>query len=203
VSNIAENGQTVVFETTGDLSPLAISARSGCTNVYEFRSDGLISQGSVHLISDGRDIYANHSLACGAGFAGIDVDGENILFSTADQLVPGDVDGVQRSLYDARVDGGFPPAVSAASCEGGCEGPVSAPPSLSAAPGSASLTGTGNLAPPAQVPVVPAKPKAKVQHCVKGRVLRGGRCVKVKRKVKAKAKSTSVALRVRGAHFHA
>jgi hypothetical protein len=201
--NIADDGRTVVFETAGELSPSAVAARAGCTSVYEFRSTGPISQGSVHLISDGRDVQANKGSQCGAAFESMDADGDNILFSTADPLVSGDVDGVLRSLYDARVDGGFPPVVSAASCGEGCEGSVSVSPPMFAAPGSAGLTGTGN---PAQQPPLPTKvvtkKAVKPVKCAKGMTRRHGRCVKAKRKVKAKAKGTSVALRMRGAHFH-
>jgi hypothetical protein len=129
-SNVSVDGGTVVFVTASALSPRAFSAQNGsqqgCTSVYEFRTTGTISEGAVHLISDGRDVQANEGFACGAVFEGLDASGDNILFSTADPLVVGDVDGVVRSIYDARVEGGISPqpaqgeagACSASSCVG-------------------------------------------------------------------------------------
>jgi hypothetical protein len=203
--NISEDGGTVAFDTAGGLSPLAVSAQKGCTSVYEFRTTGALSQGGVHLISDGRDVQPNRGSACGAVFEGMDASGNNILFSTADPLVSGDVDGVIRSLYDARVGGGFGPAVCEGSCGGGgCEAPAGTAPPVSVAPGSASLTGAGNLAQPPVAPIkaVTKKKAVKPVKCAKGKTRRHGRCVKAKRKVKGKAKGTSVALRTRGARFH-
>jgi hypothetical protein len=181
--NMSVDGETVVFETAGELSPRAVSAQKGCTSIYEFRTTGPLSQGGVHLISDGRDVQPNRGSQCGAQFEGTDASGNNILFSTADPLVPGDVDGVIRSLYDARVDGGFGPAVSEGSCGGGgCEAPASTAPSVSAAPGSAGLTGTGNLAPSIVAKVAPKATTKKAVKCARGKKLSHGRCVKVKPK---------------------
>jgi hypothetical protein len=155
--NISVDGKTVVFETAGALSPLAFSAQNGsqqgCTSVYEFRTTGTISQGSVHLISDGRDVQANKGFQCGAQFEGLDGFGDNILFSTADPLVVGDVDGVVRSIYDARVEGGISPqpaqGESGVCSAGSCVGPVSS---------GALPSVLGSLSEPAEGNVLPAVP---------------------------------------------
>jgi hypothetical protein len=190
--NIAEDGKTVVFKSKAQLSPLASSAEKGCFNLYEFHWGERSSEGGVRLLSDGRDVQPLDNGSCGATFEAIDASAENVLFTTADPLLASDVDGFGRDIYDARVDGGFAPIPASAACEGGCEGSVSSPAPLFAPPGSASLTGSGNLAPPALVPVPAAKVPVKkpVSKCAKGKKLRHGKCVKVKVKRKVKAKKS-------------
>jgi hypothetical protein len=112
---VSEDGKTVFFQTIGQLSPRAVSAAVGCSSIYEFHSGAAISEGSVHLISDGRDVLKKGTL-CGAQLTGADAKGDNVLFTTADPLLPSDVDGGQRDLYDARVDGGFELPVATQLC---------------------------------------------------------------------------------------
>jgi hypothetical protein len=84
---------------------------------------------------------------------GTDTTGENVFFSTADQLVPQDID-TQLDFYDARVGGGFPAPTAPLACGGeACQGALSAPP-IFGTPASVTFNGAGNLAPP-----TPAKPK--------------------------------------------
>jgi hypothetical protein len=151
VSNIAADGKTVAFETTGELSPragssAASSGRAGCTSVYEFHSEGAIKAGMLRLLSDGRDIQS-YKETCGAQYAGMDESGSNVLFETDDSLLTSDVDGGQRDIYDARADGGFAPGPvdgePAACTDGRC---------LGSGQGNAATSGTpsvaeGNLAP--------------------------------------------------------
>jgi hypothetical protein len=154
--SISRDGMTVVFEGAG-FSGLASSAeRAGCSSVYEYRSAGAISDGGVHLISDGVDVQT-HVETCGAQFVGMDASGANIFFSTADSLLASDTDGGQRDIYDARVGGGFTLPASAVGCEGdGCLGAPGVPPLL-AGPGSMGVAGGGNL------PAVVAAPKVRVK----------------------------------------
>jgi hypothetical protein len=191
--NISENGKTVAFETAGQLSERAVSAARDCTSVYEFHTAGKLSEGSTHLISDGLDVQSDKGFGCGAYFLAMDASGANILFSTADGLAPGDTDGAQRDIYDAREDGGFPPPVSSAACEGGCEGPVSAPP-VFGAPASASLTGSGNLVAP--TPTTPKATVKKAAKCAKGERRSHGKCVKSK--IKGKRRKAKRAAHGRG-----
>jgi hypothetical protein len=197
--NIAENGRTVFFETTGRLSVRALSAEVGevgCKSVYEFRTGGALSAGSVHLISDGRDTQPNKGSTCGAGLVGMDEDGANVLFTTADPLVLSDTDGYQRDVYDAREGGGFPlaPGGESGSCgAGSCEGLVSTPP-LFSAPSSTTMTGSGNLAPPATGTGVATAPKktARTVKCAKG--------VRHEKQCKKKAQTKRGSARKKSAH---
>jgi hypothetical protein len=185
--NVSDDGKTVVFATAGELSSFAgpASAR-GCPSVYEFRSEGPISAGAVHLLSDGRDATIYKGGECGAVFVGMDDSGNNVLFSTTDSLLPNDVDGGQVDIYDARVDGGFPPEPFVApQCEGeGCQGTVSGP-SASGAPGS---VGQAPEAPVVAATTPPATTVAKKTNvrCARGKKLSRGKCVKVKGKKKVK-----------------
>ena len=143
---VSGDGGTVFFESGGALSPRASSAARGCLSLYEFHTGGLISQGSVHLVSDGQDTQLYKGLYCGTQLARMDASGANVLFNTDDPLLSSDVDGAQRDLYDARVDGGFPPVASDQSCKGsGCEGTTSTPSPVFGVPASAAVTGAGNL----------------------------------------------------------
>jgi hypothetical protein len=149
---IAGNGMTVVFESAGRLSPLAPAAEQGCTSVYEYRSDGSIADGGVHLISDGVDTQITFEGGrCGAIFVGMNHNGENILFSTDDPLLASDTNGVQRDIYDARVDGGFAAPSVPAACQGeGCLRAPAAPLAVvGAGSGAASgaASGGGNFPP--------------------------------------------------------
>ena len=196
--SISVDGQTVFFSSKDRLSARAVSAEAGCRNIYEFHAGagGVLEQGSVHLVSDGRDTQDNKGLSCGAEFQKMDDSGGDLLFTTADPLIPSDVDSGQRDVYDARVAGGFPPTLTGeASCGGaGCEGSTSAPPPLFGAPSSSGLTGAGNLAPPPPAPAAKAKAPAKrqVSKCPKGKKLSHGKCVKPvpKKQVRAKKATT-------------
>lgn len=182
--NISQDGRTVVFVTKARLSPRATSAQLGCKSVYEFRTNGAISEGSVHLLSDGSDVQHFKGVSCGANFPGMDADGANIMVSTEDPLLLSDVDGLEQDVYDVREDGGFPAALAPATCAGGgCEGTVSGPAGVQ--PTSMSLGGEGNLLAPA--PAAPVKPPAKKPvKCAKGKKLVHHKCVKVKPKHKAR-----------------
>jgi hypothetical protein len=163
--DVSEDGSTVAFQTSGRLSPLASSAEQGCRSVYEYRSRGRISNGGVRLISDGADVeLRQNGGTCGAALQGMDASGANIMFMTADGLLPFDTDGV-RDLYDARVDGGFPlPAVSAGCAGDACLGAPAASPVLSGA-GSTAVAGGANLSgSPAGGVVVKAKPPSRAQR---------------------------------------
>ena len=190
--NVGDNGQ-VVFVTRGALSPRATSAAQGCRNVYEFHWSHALSEGTVHLLSDGRDTQLFKSAsACGPLFQAMDGDGANVLISTADPLVPGDVDGVQRDIYDVREGGGFP-ASSTPACVGeACMGAFSSPPGP-AVPGSVGqapealvapvVSPSGNLKAASH-----AKTK-KAFRCPKGKQLSHNKCIKAKSKSKAKKAS--------------
>ena len=192
--NVSFDGRTVVFKSSGRLSQFASSAERGCSSVYEFRTGGLLSAGSVHLLSDGVDVQQLHG-SCGAGFPGrMSGSGDDVLFYSADALLAGDVDGVQRDIYDARVEGGFP-VVRGGVCSVECGVPGG-----SVAPGVVPVGG-GSLTqspealvgvPAAGEPKVKAKRERKVVECSKGKRLEHGRCVGVRsKKIARKAKRAS------------
>jgi hypothetical protein len=161
---MSDDGSYVFFQSPNGLTEgalnrqCAIEKNGECelfaSNVYEYHA------GHVYLISDGQDRHvtlgAPMSELIGATHAGHDV-----FFVTADALVPQDGDS-QVDIYDARIGGGLPPDTSPPACSGEeCQGAPSAPPSF-ASPSSATVVGSGNLAPPPpQTPSRPALDKSK------------------------------------------
>lgn len=89
---------------------------NGVNDVYEW------SQGAVHLISSGTSQQPSFLASSG-------VDSRDVFFTTTQPLVPADRDALS-DLYDARVEGGFPPPAKATLCEGveSCHGAQSMPP---------------------------------------------------------------------------
>jgi hypothetical protein len=196
--SMSNNGEYVFFESPTGLTPGALNnVRIGvdvvggevdyAENVYEWHA------GRVYLISDGLDTGA-----FGAGVAhsdvhliGSDASGENVFFTTADQLVAADTD-TQVDVYDARVDGGFVAPVEQQGClEADCRGAGPLAPLLGQ-PLSGSFQGAGN----APVAVPPAKPKGVGKRCGRRRRLSHGRCV---RRGKAGKKKHRVSGRRHGA----
>ena len=187
--SVSGDGRSVFFLSKGQLSPRATSAQLGCRNLYEFHTGGLISQGAVSLLSDGLDTQLNKGTQCGPQLQGIDESGSNVLFTTDDPLVPADVDGVQRDIYDARVDGGFAPAVAGQTglCgPGACEG-ASSPAPVLPVPGSTSNPGEPSVSPAAPVkkavkkkPVKKKPARKKPKRRVRGKAVRKA-AVKVSR----------------------
>jgi hypothetical protein len=104
---LSDNGSRVFFTSAAPLTPLAVS---GEPSLFEYR------EGSVYLISDGRDASVT-DLVPSVRLYGIDPDGSNVFFTTAEQLVPQAAD-TQQALYDAREEGGF----AAPSLTPGCLG---------------------------------------------------------------------------------
>lgn len=139
------NDGRVFFETRTPLVPQAIN---GEVNVYEYEN------GEPVLISNG-------SASAGSVFLDASADGSDVFFATGDGLVAGDTDN-QVSVYDARVNGGFPPGAGEAEQVPACESAEACKPPPSEAPAqlfpaSSALAGGGDLvAPP--VPITPSPP---------------------------------------------
>jgi hypothetical protein len=139
--NVSDSGQ-VFFDTP---NPLSAAARNGNStdqaniylqsNVYEYRAGG------VSLLSSGTAESPSY-------FYDASADGGDVYLITAQGLTPG-ASSAEVSVYDAKVDGGFPAPTSSnvEPCSGeACSGPQTQtvqPPSIS----SASLFGQGNLEP--------------------------------------------------------
>ncbi len=132
--------------------------------------------GCTHLISTGEDVGK-------ATFLGASENGENIFFATAGQLLP-QVDGEFPNIYDARVDGGFPPPSKEPECLS-CQG-VGAPPPLFSTPASETFVGPANATAPVSAAATGSKTKTttKTVKCGKHQVKRRGKCVAAKAKHK-------------------
>jgi hypothetical protein len=167
-----DNGR-LFFQTAEALLPRDTNSQG---DVYEYED------GQAQLISAGTSSTASTLLEASE-------NGEDVFFLTQQKLLPRDTNEEAFSIYDARVDGGFPES-SSQSCTTpeACRGSTYPQPSIYGAPASQTFSGVGNLAPPpAAKPAV--KPKPKVLQCRKGFVKR-----KVKRKavcVKSKARKAS------------
>lgn len=131
---VLSNGE-VIFESA---QPLVARVTDGATNVYEY------DHGEVSLISSGTG--AGPSL-----YAGMSGNGSNVFFSTGQGLVASDTDNAP-SVYDARVDGGFPAGAATGGAAGPCEEaiacrPPGAEPPVEALGASAVFNGPKDLTP--------------------------------------------------------
>lgn len=140
----SDDGSRVFFNSP---DRLVAGDRNSRRDVYEY------SDGRLQLISSGRG-------RSDAALADVSSSGDTVLFSTAESLVPQDVDGGDLDMYVARVGGGFPaPPIEpppGAGCDGDpCQGPPSNPPA-DEAPGSSALSEDPPSPPP------PARPTARL-----------------------------------------
>ncbi len=173
---MANDGSRIFFESPIGLTPKALddvpigtnaAGTQYAENVYEWEQEGVGSclaghaAGCVYLISDGRDTAEAGGAESAIKLIGSDATGDNVFFTTADQLVPADTD-TEVNVYDARVcePAAGNPCIAESTpplppCLGEqCHGIPAATPSL-LAPGTASFNGEGNIAP------APAKPAVK------------------------------------------
>jgi hypothetical protein len=165
--NVLDSGQ--VFFDSG--SPLVGSSPAGVQNVYEYR------EGQVALISTGQSPQD-------AEFLDASANGENVFFRTDQALVSGDTDN-GLSVYDARVNGGFPALPGergqAGECEDieACRSPLREPP-VRAFGASRLFSGPGDLTFSETVPTGPSggEGKGKSKHVLT-------RAQKLKRALKA------------------
>jgi hypothetical protein len=142
---LSDDGSEVFFNTRAALVP---SDSNGKIDPYEWRADGVdgcaLERGCLALLSSGTDTSDSYFMDASA-------NGSNVFILTRQQLVGWDIDQ-NYDLYDARVDGGFPepPSQSPACAGDDCQGPAAVAPAL-LAPGSASISGAGNLVPAPKV----------------------------------------------------
>jgi hypothetical protein len=134
--SVSADGSYVFFQSIVGLTPQAFNEQViGYTpeknqpvyanNIYEYHD------GRVSLISDGQDVTFNNAPdSSNTRLIGTDASGDDVLFTTADQLVGQDTD-TNVDVYDARIGGGFPAPAPPPACAGeGCQGPLSAAPTL-------------------------------------------------------------------------
>ena len=216
---MSDDGSRVFFESPQALAPHALDdveiaddsgIPSDAENVYEWEQPGVgscpdgRSAGCVFLISDGRDVGVFHqggNNESDVELMGTDSTGDNVFFSTSDQLVPQDTD-TQLDWYDARVGGGFPYTSPAAGCSGDtCQGSPTAPPPVPTV-ATVTFSGPGNQTPtgaPAKVRVL-KKQVSGTTFFVSVKVSGGGRVTitgsGVKRVTRMMSKAGSYRLRV-------
>ena len=161
VRNLRDDGRQAIFEST---EALVSRDNDKLKDVYEWEDQGVGSctrpGGCVYLISSGSSPKNNY-------LYGISNSGNDVFFTTVDVLVNGDNDTL--SIYDARVNGGFPQA-SKKPCEGeGCKPDITPAPPLPP-PVTGPVGKSGNVTPP--------------KHCPKGKhkAIRNGQEVCVKKK---------------------
>lgn len=126
---VSADGTRIVFTSAANLTS---DAKGSFIKVYEWH------EGQVALISGG-NAQADDQQAV------ISPSGRDIFFTTTQGLVPEDLDGVA-DVYDARLEGGFPPPPAPRQpCSGdACQGPLTSPPPL-LVPGSVSQAAGENL----------------------------------------------------------
>jgi hypothetical protein len=172
VRAISNNGAYVFFDTSEALVSAATNEK---VNVYEWH------EGALSLISSGQSSSNDF-------FLGTDASGADVFFGTHARLVSEDTDSAG-DLYDARIDGGFPPPQGSAACEGdACQSPPPLP--LFQTPATLTLASSGNIAAAAGGRATDQKKTVtkKATKCKKGFVKnKKGKCVqKPKKKSKAK-----------------
>jgi hypothetical protein len=157
---ISDDGSRVFFEAFDALLP---KDTNGKADVYEWTQEGAhgcstqnpayspLNGGCLSLLSSGESSSDSKLIDATA-------DGSDVFFATSQSLLPQDPGLLD--LYDARINGGFPPPPGlAAACEGeACQGPL-VPPN-DPTPSSATYRGPGNVLSPAKA----KKKKAKKRH---------------------------------------
>jgi hypothetical protein len=171
---LAEHGR-VFFETPEALLP---TDSNGQADVYEYKPSGVgvggcgETGGCLYLISTGTGLHPSKFIDASAS-------GDDVFLLDEQALTPQSNAQEARTIYDARVDGGFPSPSSPPPCTTpeACRSASASQPAIFGAPASQTFEGAGNLAPPTAAKVTP-KRKTKPKKCAKGHVKRKSRCVK-------------------------
>jgi hypothetical protein len=160
VPNLTPSGDRVFFEST---EALVSADTDEVRDVYEWEEQGIggcaRAGGCVYLISSGHSGRDNY-------LYGHSTDGDDVFFTTGDVLNGFDGGGTV-SIYDARVNGGFPEPVEEICAGEGCRPNLSAPPTLPT-PESGSRSQSGNPPRKKRCP----KGKRKVRRAGKVRCVR-------------------------------
>jgi hypothetical protein len=154
---LSDEGSRLFFSAPS--RSLVSGVGAGSVKVFEYEQDG-----SGSCAQAGGCVYPISSSAANANDIFLDASpsGNDVFFATYDQLVSGDQDNLM-DIYDARVEGGFPPVPPApAPCAASAACQVhGVAPSLPPAGGSALSVGAGNL--PAPVPGSSKKTAAQIR----------------------------------------
>jgi hypothetical protein len=173
VRALTDNGQRLFYAAPASLA-------TPYTSVYEYEQLGVGSCENAHgcqnLISNAGSNEADY-------FLGASSDGNNLYFATSNRLTSTDEDNL-RDVYDARVDGGFPPPDVHPRCENKCAQPG---PEQEDARLSTDVLGLpGNL---------PALSPAPAKRCKKGFKLTHGKCLRLKKKKHKKQRKSPRGIR--------
>jgi NHL repeat len=187
---LSENGQ-VFFDSAEGLVPADTNGKSGCrnesgfpacTDVYEFEPDGVghcaEPAGCLSLLSTGTGSLETFLVDASP-------NGDDVFIREFQKLVPRDTQDEAPSLYDVRVDGGFPEQAPPPPCTTpeACRTAPTPAPAIFGAPASQTFSGVGNLASPP--PAVVKKVIKKTVKCKQGYVKKKSKCVKVKKAKKS------------------
>ncbi len=204
---MANDGARIFFQSSAALTPHALNGEvDGAQNVYEWEQEGVgscpsgQSAGCIYLISDGHDTSSARDgcedvtdITSAVCLVGVDATGDNVYFTTADQLVPSDTD-TQVDVYDARIcepEHGNPcvtePPPTFPCIGEQCHGIPEPTPSL-LAPGTASFNGEGNVASSAPYSS-PKTTTKKTTKCKRGFTKKKNKCVRSKKRAKKSSKS--------------
>ncbi len=165
VENLRADGRRAFFESNEGLVAGDVDGRR---DTYEWEEQGVGScakpNGCIYLISSGQSGRDEYLYA-------VSKSGDDVFFVSSDLLAGGDGDET-RSIYDARIDGGFPPpSPPSGECLGEACQPAAVAPN-DPTPSSSAFEGAGNVAPD----------RSGKRRCPKGkRAVRSGgkvRCVR-------------------------
>jgi hypothetical protein len=136
--NIRPDGNRAFFQSQEALVPQDVDNRQ---DVYEWEAQGVGSctrpEGCVYLISFGQSERDEHLFA-------VSESGDDAFFLSGSLLLGRDKDPTV-SVYDARVNGGFPEPLEEAPCQGeACKASLTPPPGLPA-PATPDLNKNGNV----------------------------------------------------------
>jgi hypothetical protein len=134
---LSDDGSRLFFES---YQPLLPGDTNGQPDVYEFEQGGVggcqVASGCLYLVSSGTS-------AAGSWFVDASASGDDVFFTTEQELVSADTDQAF-DLYDARVEGGFPQPPSPSPCLG--DGCLNVPPApIDATPASLTFSGAGDV----------------------------------------------------------
>jgi hypothetical protein len=161
VQNLRSDGRRAFFQSTEALVP---GDTDGTQDVYEWEANGLgpcaQAGGCVSLISSGHSVHPSYLFA-------VDASGDNAFFLSPDRLLASDTESTP-SIYDARVDGGFPEPAIDEGCQGeGCRPGLTLAPILPS-PAVAATGAEDNVRHEARCPKGKKQEKRKgVTRCVR------------------------------------
>jgi hypothetical protein len=149
IHNVTDDGSRVFFETEEDLA--GADTDEGVNDIYQWTEGSLAGP---ELISSGRSqayplAHEGKGLPTPNVLLSVTPSGGDVVFMAQDVLVPGAGEGGTQAIYDARVNGGFPPAPPppVPCAEEGCRGATPALGAFFAEPQSDTTASKGNVKP--------------------------------------------------------